>query len=488
LLDVYARHLQPEARVAFGQWALDEWLRHDQRVATSPEELALVIDRLMTTTGMPREYAEEAAARHKVSVGTPERGVLALASSFGGPGLVAPVRSYLTKWYGNQAAQCNCLLTMLAWNESPAAIQYLTSVSRRFRTASIQKKASDLVSDIALRNGWTRVQLADRSIPDGGLDERGRFELCYLRKDTTEVTRTFLATLSSDGALQLADADGSRLKALPEARKDEDEPSVKLAKQQLNAAKKEIKTTFEQQTSRLFDAMCSQRSWRYEEWERFFRRHPIMGRLAARVIWRSARSEGRAVCFRPMEDGSLMTANDQEPQLDPADEIRLAHSAHMDDNELRAWREHRTDFDLVPLFSQIDRPVFAPSDDQLDDTSIEQFRGHVLESFALRRLAEKRGFDRGPIGDGQVFDDYRRVFPDIGVVAVLEFSGNSLPEISKQVALKSLSLAAYGQSTDAAGRVMLRDVPAVLLSECYNDVAEIAAAGSGFDPDWQRLH
>jgi hypothetical protein len=31
----------------------------------------------------------------------------------------------------------------------------------------------------------------------------------------------------------------------------------------------------------------------------------------------------------------------------------------------------------------------------------------------------------------------------------------------------------------------LADVPAVLLSECYNDLQAISAQGSGFDPDWE---
>jgi hypothetical protein len=32
----------------------------------------------------------------------------------------------------------------------------------------------------------------------------------------------------------------------------------------------------------------------------------------------------------------------------------------------------------------------------------------------------------------------------------------------------------------------LEKVPAVLLSECYNDINQIAAEGSGFDPEWQK--
>jgi hypothetical protein len=32
----------------------------------------------------------------------------------------------------------------------------------------------------------------------------------------------------------------------------------------------------------------------------------------------------------------------------------------------------------------------------------------------------------------------------------------------------------------------LEKVPAVLLSECYNDIRQIVQAGTGFDPDWEK--
>jgi hypothetical protein len=38
-----------------------------------------------------------------------------------------------------------------------------------------------------------------------------------------------------------------------------------------------------------------------------------------------------------------------------------------------------------------------------------------------------------------------------------------------------------GEQTDMG----IGDVPAVLLSEAWNDLRLIAAAGSGYDPDWQ---
>jgi hypothetical protein len=33
--------------------------------------------------------------------------------------------------------------------------------------------------------------------------------------------------------------------------------------------------------------------------------------------------------------------------------------------------------------------------------------------------------------------------------------------------------------------VPLGEVPPVLLSECWNDLGTMAAAGTGYDPDWQ---
>jgi hypothetical protein len=35
-------------------------------------------------------------------------------------------------------------------------------------------------------------------------------------------------------------------------------------------------------------------------------------------------------------------------------------------------------------------------------------------------------------------------------------------------------------------KLALGKIPAVLLSECYNDVKQIAAEGQGYDPKWRE--
>ena len=51
-------------------------------------------------------------------------------------------------------------------------IQLLLSLSRRYRTASVQEKARNLVTQIAERNGWSSDELADRTIPTAGFDDQ----------------------------------------------------------------------------------------------------------------------------------------------------------------------------------------------------------------------------------------------------------------------------------------------------------------------------
>jgi hypothetical protein len=36
------------------------------------------------------------------------------------------------------------------------------------------------------------------------------------------------------------------------------------------------------------------------------------------------------------------------------------------------------------------------------------------------------------------------------------------------------------------GNLPLKDLPSVLLAECVGDLRALAAAGSGFDPEWEK--
>jgi hypothetical protein len=371
---------------------------------------------------------------------------------------------------------------MLSWVEHPSAIQLVLSTGTRFRTAGIRKEAEKQAQLIAERKGWSLAELADRAIPTAGFDERGELELDY-------GTRRFVARISDDFTVTLSNAEGKPVAALPDARADDSAELVATAKKSLGDAKKELKTALKLQRERLYEAMCTQRAWSYEDWDTYLHRHPIVGRSCRQLVWAATRGEQRLATFRPLGDGSLTNARDEALRV-PADaSVRIAHAGNTPEDEARAWLEHLSSYELAPLFDQFGRLVYRPSAEGLQQVRVEDYLGHMLPAFKLRARAAKLGYVRGAAEDGGWFFTYRKHFTTLGLEAVIEFTGNGLPEENRTVALRSLSFS-RGQDESspfgAESECTLGEIPAVLLSECWNDLRSLAAEGTGFDPDWEK--
>ncbi len=116
-------------------------------------------------------------------------------------------------------------------------------------------------------------------------------------------------------------------------------------------------------------------------------------------------------------------------------------------------------------------------------------QGHIVRAFALRAVAARRDYLRDSGGDRGWFFDYRKHFPAIGVAAVVEFTGNQLPEKDRDTALLTgyvEPLAVAGESAHMRpGHIALGSLSPILLAELRADLAAFAAAGTGFDPDWK---
>ena len=119
---------------------------------------------------------------------------------------------------------------------------------------------------------------------------------------------------------------------------------------------------------------------------------------------------------------------------------------------------------------------------------ITDFVGHIVKAFSLRNRLTRLGYTRGAAQDGGWFSDYHKTFARLGLEAVIEFTGNSLPEENRTVALQRLYFArkASGEDASVPQEVTLGELPKVLLSECWNDIRMAAAEGSGFAADWEK--
>lgn len=402
------------------------------------------------------------------------KGLLAVCATVCRGRAVTITENYLHTHYGNRAAQCKALLAMLAWIEDPEAAALLLAVSTRFRTRGIQREAAVQVQLLAERRGWSASDLADRTVPDAGFGDAldGGLLLDF-------GPRRFLARLTPDAAVALTTESGERVKALPQPRISDDPELAAASKRRLAIARKQVKTTVKQQTERLFEAMCAEREWNSGDWDRYVRRHPIVGLLAARLVW-SAGPIDHPVFFRPLDDGSLTDAADAEVTLTDGEPIRIAHSSapggeHLD---VDAWRGHFDDYGVTGLLDQFTAP--HPVTDE-SARSITDWRGFLIESFTLRSVSTRLGYQRGEPTDGGAFFSFEKTYPTIGVRSSIRFSGATQPLENGVVALTTVEF----HDTTAERVIPIGGVGSVLLALTAADAAVIADSGTGFDAQWK---
>ncbi|GGY60725.1 DUF4132 domain-containing protein [Pseudoduganella albidiflava] len=505
LFDRYLALLDGASRARLGSHLLLQFIAHDTRHPSHEEAAALASQQAPQQLAQyqalaqryPDYYAEEGRltldqvaeriARQKMAeyLGTAigEKGILALASGMPGHAMAAIITQYMRDHYPRRA-QVEALVEAAAASDDPAAIQFVLAIARRYRTASVQERARVLVERIAARNGWTQDELADRTIPTGGLDETGTLRLCYGARD-------FTVTLDAAMKIVLRNPEGKGVAALPAPRQDDDADAAREAKQQLALCRKEVKQVVAIQAARLYEAMCAGRIWPAAEWREYLQAHPLAGRLVQRLVWLT--DDG--IAFRPTEDGSLVDTNDDEVTLRDGATVRLAHACLLDaapdgmvssrEASAKAWQVHFKDYKVVPLFAQMTRAQPALDLQQNPaQREIADRQGWLSDAFTLRGAFTKLGYQRAPAEDGGVFTSYHKDFPATGIRVAIDFTGSMLPEENIPAAVTKLGF--YSLAPRRAHQPLpLGGIPPVLLAEAYGDYHAVAGVGA-FDEQWEK--
>jgi Domain of unknown function (DUF4132)/HEAT repeats len=491
----YCSLFRQQDRERLGMFILDAWIAQDTKPKYTAEQAAEEARRgaqqsVQLAKQYPQYYVDfdeertyQTLFNHFVSLPggsqTGTKGILAVAGACCGSEAAPVVHRYVKQWYGYRAAQCKALLQVLAWIEHPSATQVVLSVANRFRTKGIQEEALRLCQLLAERKGWTMDELADRTIPTAGFDEVGKMELDF-------GTRKFTATLSEEMAITLTNQSGKVITSLPDANQSDDAEKVKQSKAALSSARKELKTILSMQKDRLYEAMCTQRTWRFEDWDTYLRQHPIAGRYCQRLVWVAYDGEKIVDSFRPLADGTLTSHQDDEVKITLETGIRLGHDETLPPDDRTAWLQHFSDYEVEPLFQQFGKQQFSLPDDMKEATEITDFLGHLVMAFSLRNRLTKLGYTRSAAQDGGWFYEYHKTFLQLGIQAIIEFTGNPLPESNRKVALKRLYFARKLNPEFMGEELSLGELPRVLLSECWNDIRMAAAEGPGFAADWEK--
>ncbi|MFD9036428.1 WGR and DUF4132 domain-containing protein [Streptomyces sp. NPDC059567] len=303
-------------------------------------------------------------------------------------------------------------LDVLAAIGTDAALLHLHGIAQRVKFKALKLRAQEKISAVAAELGLTGEQLADRLVPDLGLDADGSTVVDY-------GTRRF--TVGFDEQLRpfVRDESGRRLKDLPKPGVRDDAELAPAERKRFAALKKDARTIASDQVRRLEEAMVTRRSWTGAEFRQLFVDHPLVWHLVRRLVW-LAEEEGTVTAFRVAEDRTYADAEDETVSVADDATVTLAHPLHLGDTLVETWSELFADYEIVQPFPQLGRPVLAVTEEEAGGARLTRFEGITVPVGKLLGL-QKRGWERGQPQDAGVERWFsRRIGPECYLVIALD--------------------------------------------------------------------
>ncbi len=237
------------------------------------------------------------------------------------------------------------------------------------------------------------------------------------------------------------------------------------------------------QISRFYEVMCVQHQWLVEDWQQYLQSHPIMGRFIQRLVWLELDSNGQIVnSFRPIEDGNLITNQDEEISLDQHHFITVAHSVLLSSEDIAQWQSHLKDYKVISWFDQLSHPL--PDMNKFRNDIINDRHGWSMDSFTVRDILTELGYERESAQEDEYFFCYHKYYSRLKIYIHIDFSGGMVPEENILAVLDRLYFSKTPGYQDDV--VKLDNLPKVLLAESYANYMAVADASNGFDPNWRN--
>jgi hypothetical protein len=307
----------------------------------------------------------------------PAKTTLAMTAlaAFGDDTTVRELTALLPEW-SSVSGRVRTGMDVLAAIGTDAALTQLDRLSRTARTAGFRQAAADRLTAAAAARGLRPEQLADRILPDFGLDADGRTTLDY-------GSRRF--TVGFDEQLQpwIADETGQRLTRLPRPTDD----VSRAAHKRFAEMKKEAKTVGAERVRAMEAAMVTGRRWTTEEFRRYLIDHPLTWQLTQRLLWVAVSGDGAVVegagagagvtVFRVAEDRTFADRDDKAWVLPEDVTVGVAHPWHFAADRA-AWASLFADYAIIQPFPQVGRELTGRS-----EVDMLAFTGQAVEG---RRL------------------------------------------------------------------------------------------------------
>jgi predicted DNA-binding WGR domain protein len=401
-----------------------------------------------------------------------ENWVLDVLSLIGDDETVRRLTPLILAWPGEGGhARAVTGVGVLAAIGSDVALMHLHGIAQRAKFKGLKTTAQQKMDEVAAGLGLSAEQLADRLVPDFGLDAEGSLRLDY-------GPRQFVVGFDEQLRPYVADTAGKHLKALPKPGAKDDDERATAAYKQFAALKKDVRTVAADQIRRLERAMVTGRRWPGAEFRQLFVDHPLLWHIVRRLVWGVYAADGTVTAaIRVAEDRSFATVDDDETTLADDAVVGVAHPLQLG-SSLAAWSEVFADYQILQPFPQLSRPTFALTPAESETSELSRFVGLALPTTKVLGL-ERRGWRREEPQDGGVQGHIElklgpklemaiALEPGIVVGMVTEFPEQKLTDVF----LHDGNGAGWRPS---GSRIPLGRLDPVAASEIIRDLTEISA-------------
>ncbi|MBE1537267.1 DUF4132 domain-containing protein [Actinomadura algeriensis] len=326
------------------------------------------------------------------AAGHPARDEFAMRAlgRFGDAGTVRRLAPLAAGWTRPDARdRMSGALRAIARIGGPAAAVHLNDVAMRARTKTLRHVARHHLGELAAADGLTTEQLADRLVPDFGLDVSGALTLDY-------GPRRFTVALDEQLVPFVVDDHARIRKALPKPGVKDDPALAEAARVRFAELRKDVRVVAADRLARLEEAMIDGRGWTPAEFGAHVAGHPLVRHIARRLVWRTA--DGTS--FRIAEDGTHADASDETVALDPHAIVTVAHPVHLTETELKTWTALFADYEMLQPFPQLGRPRHPLTEGERGAGRLVRLEGATAPVEDLRALLRRDGWRQAPADRG----------------------------------------------------------------------------------------
>ncbi|MET1073630.1 MAG: DUF4132 domain-containing protein, partial [Umezawaea sp.] len=372
----------------------------------------------------------------------------------GDDSVVAGLAELFPSWAKGSSGRVRTGMDVLAALGTEGALRELHRLARKAKTKGFRRLAEQRLDDVARARGLSAEQLADRLVPDLGLDADARTTLDY-------GPRHVVVAFDAQFTPHLTDQDGRRLTRMPRPAATDDAELAAAATKRFTALKKEVLTVVKERTGALEVAMTAGRRWSEPDFRRLFVEHPLMWRLAQRLLWATFDERDAVVTtFRPAEDRTFADLDDKTVELDAAATVGLAHPWHFAADRAE-WATVFSDYEIIQPFPQVGRELLTLPDSDADRDELTRFVGRATAGRKEWVLAAR----------GWVFNDNNtglsREWPG-GRIVEIAFHGYSFHDPDAPDQLTGVRVvAAHGTGT---GPATFADLNPIAASEVLRDL------------------